>query len=330
MSTTSTPPAIEARGLTHRRGRGRRATHALDDCTFRIPAGSVCALVGPNGAGKSTLLQVAAGLLRPTGGGLAVLGGAPGAHRERVGYLDQEQPLYEHFTVADALALGARLNAGNWDAAHAARIVEDLDPRSRIRRLSGGQRTRVSLALALGKRPELLLLDEPMADLDPLARHEVMGVLLADVADRGTTVLLSSHVVAELAESCDHLLLLSGGRVRLGGSVDTLLDAHRVVTGRDLDLSAHTLVESRPAGRGLISLIRPRGPVPDTWQPEPPTLEELVLAHLRTPSAPALLMPETDPGADAGTEAGAEAGTRPRGDTGTDSGTDTGSGTAAA
>lgn len=321
MSTTSsTPAAIEARGLTHRHGRGRRATHALRDCTFRIPAGSVCALVGPNGAGKSTFLQVAADLIRPTGGGLAVLGGAPGVHRDRVGYLDQEQPLYGHFTVADALALGARLNAGNWDAAHAARIVEDLDPRSRIRRLSGGQRTRVSLALALGKRPELLLLDEPMADLDPLARHELMGVLLADVAERGTTVLLSSHVVAELAESCDHLLLLSGGRVRLGGSVDTLLATHRVVTGRDLELSAHTLVESRPAGRGLVSLIRPRGPVPDTWQPGPPTLEELILAHLRSPSAPALLTPEMDPGTGAGPRTGA----------GTGDGTDTGPGTAAA
>ncbi|WP_405778660.1 ABC transporter ATP-binding protein [Streptomyces sp. NBC_00859] len=304
MSTTSSAPAaIEASGLSLRYGRGRRAALALQDCSFRVPAGSVCALVGPNGAGKSTLLRIIAGLIRPdsgagTGGGTGttvdVLGAAPGTHRDRVGYLDQDQPLYGHLSIADTLALGARLNAGHWDAACAARIVEQgsLDPKSKIRRLSGGQRTRVALALTLGKRPELLLLDEPMAELDPLARQQLMGLLLADAAENGTTVLLSSHIVAELAYSCDHLLLLGDGRVRLGGSVEELLAAHTVVTGRGSDLSPHTVIESRPTGRGRTALIRPRGPLADGWQTQEPTLEELLLAHLRAPSSPAFLTPE--------------------------------------
>ncbi|OON80668.1 ABC transporter ATP-binding protein [Streptomyces tsukubensis] len=292
--SSATPAVIEANGVTHRHGRGRRATHALRECSFRVPEGSVCALVGPNGAGKTTLLRIVAGLVRPTSGSVGVLGAAPGTHRDRVGYLDQSQPLHENLSVADTLTMGARLNSGHWDARYAADIVAagGLDPQRGVRGLSGGQRTRLSLALALGKRPELLLLDEPMAGLDPLARRELMGVLLADAAERGTSVLLSSHVVAELAEACDHLLLIGGGRVRLGGSIDALLAAHRVVTSMDGDLSPHTVIESRPSGRGLTTLIRPRGPVRAAVRPEEPRLEEVILAHLRTPSAPALLLPD--------------------------------------
>lgn len=295
MSTTNSAPAvIEASGLTQRYGRGRRAALALEDCSFRIPAGSVCALVGPNGAGKSTFLRIAAGLLRPDSGTVSVLGAATGTHRDRVGYLDQNQPLYGHLSVADTLDLGARLNAGHWDAGYAARIVEqgDLDPGRRIRGLSGGQRTRVALALTLGKRPDLLLLDEPMAELDPLARQQLMGLLLADAAENGTSIVLSSHIVSELSYSCDHLLLIDDGRVRLAGSVDELIAAHTVVTGRGTDLAPHTVVESHPTGRGLTALIRPRGPLADSWQTQAPTLEELLLAHLRTPSSPAFLTPD--------------------------------------
>ncbi|WP_328329145.1 MULTISPECIES: ABC transporter ATP-binding protein [unclassified Streptomyces] len=298
MSTTSSgPAATEATGLTQRYGRGRPAALALEDCSFRIPAGSVCALAGPNGAGKSTLLRITAGLIRPAAGTVRVLGAAPGTHRDRVGYLDQDQPLYGHLSIADTLAIGARLNAGRWDAAYAAGIVEQggLDPQRRIRGLSGGQRTRVALALTLGKRPELLLLDEPMADLDPLARRQLMGLLLADAAENGTSILLSSHIVSELTYSCDHLLLLDDGRIRLGGSVEELLAAHTVVTGRGTDLAPHTVIESHPNGRGLTALIRPRGALADTWQTQEPTLEELVLAHLRTPSAPAFLTPDMRP-----------------------------------
>jgi ABC-2 type transport system ATP-binding protein len=285
-----TDTAFEAAALGKRFGRhGRRA---LDDCSFRLPAGRVCALVGPNGAGKSTLLALAAGLLAPTDGRLTVLGTTPAAARERLAYVAQDKPLHPQLTVADTLRLGHELNPRRWDAPTAARIVDegDLDPGAKIRSLSGGQRTRVALALALGKRPELLLLDEPMADLDPLARHQLMGTLMADAAEHGTTVVMSSHVVAELEGSCDHLLLLGGGRVRLAGPLEDVLAAHRLVTGPTGDLAPHTVVEARTTGRQVTALIRPQGRIADTWDATEPSLEELVLAHLRAPQAPALLL----------------------------------------
>ncbi|MCL8017443.1 ABC transporter ATP-binding protein [Streptomyces sp. AS02] len=284
-----TETAIEAAALSKRFGRRRK--QALDGCAFQLPAGRICAVVGPNGAGKSTLLSLAAGLLHPSDGTITVLGQAPAAAREQVAYVAQDKPLHPQLTVADTLRFGHELNQRRWDDRVAERIVAegDLDPDAKIRTLSGGQRTRVALALALGKRPELLLLDEPMADLDPLARHQLMATLMADAAERGTTVVMSSHVVAELEGACDHLLLLGAGRVRLAGPLDDLLAAHRLVTGRaDADLDPHTVVESRTTGRQLTALVRPEGPLDDTWQSTVPTLEELVLAHLRAPEAPAL------------------------------------------
>ncbi|MDT0270152.1 ABC transporter ATP-binding protein [Streptomyces sp. DSM 44915] len=283
------PAALEARELTIRHG--RRRTPALRDCSFRLPAGRVCALVGPNGAGKSTLLTLAAGLRRPTAGTLRVLGAGPAESRPRIGYVAQTRPLYPRLTVADTLRLGAELNRGRWDqdAAERAAYAAGLDPRSRVRALSGGQRTRVALALALGKRAELLLLDEPMADLDPVARHQLMGALLAAVAEHGTTVVMSSHVLAELEGTCDHLLLLDGGRIRLAGATDDLRAAHARLTGTASDFAPHTVVESGPTGRGHTALVRSRGPVDGAgWLVERPSLEELVLAHLRNPDAPAL------------------------------------------
>ncbi|MGW7079196.1 ABC transporter ATP-binding protein [Streptomyces sp. NPDC054866] len=294
-----TDTAIEAAALA--KSYGRRGD-ALRDCSFRLPAGRICAVVGPNGAGKSTLLALAAGLVRPTGGSVTVLGTTPAAAREHIAYVAQDKPLYPQLSIADTLRLGAELNPGRWDAGLAERVVREggLDPKARVRTLSGGQRTRVALALALGKRAELLLLDEPMADLDPLARHQLMGTLMAEAAEHGTTVVMSSHIVGELAESCDHLLLVSGGRVRLGGGTDDLVAAHALVTGRRPveELAPHTVVESRATGRGLAALIRPEGPVGDGWDVEEPSLEELLLAHLRSPEAPALLTPSTAPGAD--------------------------------
>ncbi|MEU2625023.1 ABC transporter ATP-binding protein [Streptomyces sp. NPDC007157] len=284
-----TDTAIAATALGKRFG--RRGGWALRDCGFRLPAGRVCAVVGPNGAGKSTLLALAAGLLGPTEGELTVLGTTPAEARSRVGYVAQDKPLYPQLTVGETLRMGADLNPGRWDAATAEHIVAggDLDPKSRVRALSGGQRTRVALALALGKRPELLLLDEPMADLDPLARHELMGLLMVEAAQHGTTIAMSSHVVAELEDSCDHLLLIGGGRVRLAGEIDDLLAAHtRVGAGADADLAPHTVVESRTTGRQLSAMIRPAGPLPADWRTDSPSLEELVLAHLRNPEAPAL------------------------------------------
>ncbi|WP_244792777.1 ABC transporter ATP-binding protein [Streptomyces sp. BJ20] len=288
-----TVPALEADALGKRFG---RRSWALRDCSFRLPAGRVCAVVGPNGAGKSTLLALAAGLLAPTEGTVRVLGAHPAAARPRVGFVDQDKPLYQQLTVAETLRMGADLNPGHWDADTARRVVAggDLDPDRRIRALSGGQRTRVALALALGKRPELLLLDEPMADLDPLARHELMGLLMGEAA-HGTTVVMSSHVVAELEDSCDHLLLVGGGTIRLSGEIDDLLAAHtRVTAPAAADLSPHEVVESRTTGRQLSAVIRPSGPLPDDWRTAAPSLEDLVLSYLRNPAAPALTpAPET-------------------------------------
>ncbi|ATL28822.1 ABC transporter ATP-binding protein [Streptomyces formicae] len=286
-----TDTAIEATSLSKHYGRRHRALH---DCSFRLPTGRVCAVVGPNGAGKSTLLALAAGLERPSSGTLTVLGAAPGEARARVAYVAQDKPLHPQLTIADTLRLGAELNPGHWDTATAERVVSGgLDPNARIRTLSGGQRTRVALALALGKRAELLLLDEPMADLDPLARHQLMGTLMATAAEHGTTVVMSSHIVGELADACDHLLLVGAGRIRLGGGIDDLVGAHRLVTGRGPveRLHPHTVVESRATGRGLSALIRAEGPVADDWDVEEPSLEELLLAHLRSPDAPALISP---------------------------------------
>ncbi|MFF8555266.1 ABC transporter ATP-binding protein [Streptomyces sp. NPDC015501] len=285
--------AIEAHGLGRTYGRGGGGHRALHDCSFRLPTGRVCALVGPNGAGKSTLLNLAAGLDRPTAGSLAVLGSTrPGDVRDRVAFVPQDKPLYPQLTVADTLWAGGELNPGRWDRATADRIAAPLPPKARVRSLSGGQRTRLALALALGKRPELMLLDEPMADLDPLARHELMGVLMAETAEHGTTIVMSSHILTELEGACDYLLFVDGGRVRLGGEAEDIVAAHALLTGRAQDLSPHTVVESRTTGRQLTALVRREGPV-DTaaWTVTQPSLEELLLAHLRSPDAPPLLTP---------------------------------------
>ncbi|MGW1013375.1 ABC transporter ATP-binding protein [Streptomyces termitum] len=271
-----TEPAIKAEdlGLRYRR---RGEAWALRNCSFSLPAGRVVAVVGPNGAGKSTLLSLAAGLLRPTEGRIA------GPARDRLAYVAQDKPLYGQLTVADTLRLGRELNPGRWDAAVAASIVTAgrLPGNARVRSLSGGQRSRLALALALGKRPEVLLLDEPMADLDPLARHELMGTLMADAADHGTTVVMSSHVLAELEGACDHLLLVQDGRIRLTGAIDELIAAHALLTGPVADLAPHTVVESRTAGRQLTALVRREGPVTGAWTAAEPSLEELLLAHFR-------------------------------------------------
>ncbi|MFJ9807871.1 ATP-binding cassette domain-containing protein [Streptomyces sp. NPDC101158] len=268
--------ALAAEGLGLRYG-GRQRRWALRECDLALPAGRICALVGPNGAGKSTLLALAAGLLRPTEGTLT----APG--RERLAYVAQDKPLHPRLTVADTLRMGRELNPGRWDEAAARRIIADeVDPHALVHELSGGRRTRVALALALGKRPELLLLDEPMADLDPLARHQLMGLLMADAAERGTTVVMSSHILAELEGACDHLLLLAGGRIRLAGEVDDLLAAHTLLTGPVADLAPHTVIDTRTTGRQLTALVRREGPLEGPWEATAPSLEDLLLAHLRT------------------------------------------------
>ncbi len=283
MSTNTN--AIETERLSKRYGRRT----ALDDCTVAIPTGHVVGLVGANGAGKSTLLQLAVGLLEPTDGTITVLGGRPGAgpaQLARVGFLAQDAPVYGNLTVGDHLQLGERLNPG-WDRALARRRIErfGLDPRQRAGRLSGGQRSQLALTIAIGKRPELLLLDEPVASLDPLARREFLADLMQLAAEHQPTVVLSSHLLSDVERVCDHVVVLAGGRVRVAGDVDDLLASHKVLTG------ARTVSTALPPGQTAISashtdrqttlLIRTAGPVHDPrWQVSDVGLEELVLAYM--------------------------------------------------
>ena len=234
-----------------RAGLGKRYGRrwALSGCTLEVPAGHVVGLVGPNGAGKSTLLELAVGLIEPTAGSIAVLGeevAATSAQLARVGFVAQEMPLYPALSVAEHLRLGAALNPG-WDAALAqARTARlGLDPGQRAGTLSGGQRAQLALTLAIAKRPELLVLDEPVASLDPLARREFLRGLMEFTAEHTVTVVLSSHLVAELERVCDYLILLADGRVQLCGEVDELLATHRRLSGPRRD---STRLPARPAG----------------------------------------------------------------------------------
>jgi ABC-2 type transport system ATP-binding protein len=294
--------AVEAVGLGKRYRRG----WALRDCTFRLPAGKVCALVGPNGAGKSTLLSLLAHLREPSAGTIRVFGADPAddGARRRIAFLAQDKPLYPNFTVDETLRLGRELNPG-WDQATALRILGDaaIPLTARVKTLSGGQRTRVALALALGKRAELLLMDEPMADLDPLMRLELLGALMAEAAEYGTTMVISSHILAELSEACDYVLLVNGGHVRLAGEVEDLKARHVTVvgvqdeneSGTPVELTGHTVVEKRVTGRQYTALIRPDGPVRGRCEVLEPTLEDMLLTYLRVPDAPSLLTPSAVP-----------------------------------
>jgi len=216
-----------------------RRRWALRDCTLAISDGSIVGLVGPNGAGKSTLLQLVVGLLAPTAGAVRVLGGTPDAAMRsgRIGFVAQDAPTYARLTVAEHLRLGAGLNRQRWDAAAAQARVErlGLPPRQRAGRLSGGQRAQLALTLALSKHPDLLVLDEPVAGLDPLARRAFLDEAAAAAADDGTAVVLSTHLVAELARTCTHVIVVAGGRIRLDGTVQELgavpAELERVVLG---------------------------------------------------------------------------------------------------
>ncbi|MEU9115870.1 ABC transporter ATP-binding protein [Streptomyces sp. NPDC048483] len=294
------PWAIEAEGL----GKKYRRGWALQDCSFRLPVGQVCALVGPNGAGKSTFLGTASRLVQQTTGTLKLFGVpvSDPAVLERVAFLAQDKPLYPRFTVAETLRLGRELNS-RWDQALAERIVRsgNVPFTARVGALTGGQRARVAFALAFGKRPELLLLDEPMANLDPVARGEMSGLLMAEAAEHGTTVLMSSHILSEMADMCDFLLVLAEGRLRMAGHIDDLVPAHRLVRGvasgdggRDGGVpeelrQQHTVVESRVTGRQFSAVIRPGGPLSDSWEAVTPNMEEVLLAYLRSPDAPTLI-----------------------------------------
>ena len=280
---------IEAVGAGKRFGR----RWALRESTLTVPAGRVVGLVGSNGAGKSTLLSLAVGLLRPTEGHITVLGGRPGHDAEqlaRVGFLAQDVPLYSGLTVGDHLRLGARLNP-RWDAtaAHARVARVGLDQAQRAGELSGGQRAQLALAVAIGKRPELLMLDEPVASLDPLARREFLADLMELAAD-GLSIVLSSHLLADVERVCDHLIVLAAGRVRLAGDVDDLLATHKVLMGarRDPDRlpADQTVIQQSHTDRQTTLLVHTTKPVLDpSWTVSDVGLEDLVLAYMATPSA---------------------------------------------
>ncbi len=286
--------AIETRALTKR----YRRVSALTECTVTVPEGRVSALIGPNGAGKTTLLRILAGLASPTSGTAWVLGGAPRqdpAFLAGIGFLAQETPLYRRFTAEDHIRIGAHMNP-RWEAPLArTRLVElriPLDRRAGA--LSGGQRAQVALALTLAKRPRLLLLDEPFAALDPLARQNFLATLTSAVADAGggLTVVLSSHLVTDLERVCDHLILLASSRVQLSGDIDTLLAEHKVLVGPRKDTApierAHTVVQTVTTARQSTLLVRLGGPVLDpVYQAEDVTFEELVLAYMGVGEGPA-------------------------------------------
>jgi ABC-2 type transport system ATP-binding protein len=276
---------IEACGL----GKAYRRAWALRDCTLAIPDGHVVGLVGPNGAGKTTLLRLATGMLAPTSGMIAVLGERPAAgpaQLARVGFVAQDTPAYARMTVADHLRLGAWLNPG-WDDSLARQRISQLglDPKQRAGSLSGGQRAQLALTLAMAKRPELLILDEPVAALDPLARREFLQGLMEAVAEQRLSVVLSSHLVADLERVCDYVVVLVASRVRVAGQVSDLLAAHRRLSGPRRDPA------TLPAGQEVITqshtdkqtslLVRTDGPVLDpAWAVTPVSLEDLVLAYM--------------------------------------------------
>jgi ABC-2 type transport system ATP-binding protein len=286
--------AVETYDLSKRYGRVR----ALTECTVTVPEGRVSALVGPNGAGKTTLLRILGGLARPTGGAACVLGDTPRqdpGFLAEIGFLAQEIPLYRRFTAEDHIQIGASMNP-RWDASLVrTRLTELRIPLDqRVGTLSGGQRAQVALALTLAKRPRLLLLDEPVAALDPLARRNFLATLTAAVADAegGLTVVLSSHLVIDLERVCDHLILLAGSRVQLCGDIDALLAQHKVLVGPRKDTApierTHEVVHTVTTARQSTLLVRLNGPVIDpAYQAEDVTFEELVLAYMGADEAAA-------------------------------------------
>lgn len=277
--------AIETEGLGKRFGR----KWALSECGLSIPAEKVVGLVGPNGAGKSTLLHLAVGLLRPDAGSIAVLGARPGASASqlaRVGFVAQETPTYAGFSIADHLRFGAWMNP-SWDADFAEQRIErlGLDPRQKAGKLSGGQRAQLALTLAVAKRPDLLILDEPVASLDPLARREFLQGLMEIVADHQTSVVLSSHLVADLERVCDYLVVLIDSRVQVAGGIDDLLANHHRLVGPRREISAlpadQHVIEASHTDRQSTLIVRTDRPILDpTWTVEGLSLEDLVLAYL--------------------------------------------------
>jgi ABC-2 type transport system ATP-binding protein len=284
--------AVRATGLGRRYGQA----WGLRDCTIEVPAGAIAGLVGPNGAGKTTLLQMIIGLLEPTEGQASVFGQISHAHAAatlaRVSYVAQDHPLYRDFSAADMFRFGRAMNPG-WDQELAAERMNALGipPKRKIKSLSGGQQAQVSLTMALAKRARLLVLDEPVASLDPIARLEFMRDVMAAAADTGLTVLIASHVVSELERLCDWLIVLTGGRLQLAGPADELIDAHHLLTVPRTTPNAQLpgiVIQRTDSDRHSAVLVRGDLTAPGAqqhpgWQADPVGFEQLVLAYLQRP-----------------------------------------------
>jgi ABC-2 type transport system ATP-binding protein len=290
---------------THALAKSYGQTKALQDCTLAIPEGHVVALVGPNGAGKTTLLNLAVGLALPTSGEITVLGGHPAGSfpaLDGIAFVAQDTPLYRNLSAADLIHETRNLNC-RFDQRYAEQRLDELGIalRQKAGEMSGGQQAQLALTLALGRRPHLLVLDEPMAMLDPLARIDFMATVMAAVADDGISVVLSSHVLAELERVCDYLVLLSRGRVQVVGEVDDLLAHHRVLTGPASEFERYrpkwnVVHASRDASRVHLRVRCGDNSdlVPPGWEARPLTLEELTIAYLREPEAAALPGPNRE------------------------------------
>jgi len=286
--------AVETWGLTKR----YRSAVALDGCTITVPRGRISALIGHNGAGKTTLLRILCGLARPSEGSVSVLGHTPGqgdtGFLAEIGFLAQDIPLYRRLAAEDHIAVGAHVNA-RWDAESVRARMRSLGiPLDRAAgKLSGGQRTQLALALTLAKKPRLLLLDEPVAALDPLARSQFLTALTEAVAGQDLTVLMSSHLVHDLEQVCDHLILISAAKVRLCGDIDAILAEHKILVGPRRDTATlertHQVIKTTHTPRQTTVLARLTGPVADPgWDAAEPGLEELILDYLgQQPARPA-------------------------------------------
>ena len=291
-------PALRTDRLGRRYGRA----WGLRDCTLEVPAGALAGLVGPNGAGKTTLLEMIIGLLEPTEGQVSVFGETSRAYQAatlaRVSYVAQDHPLYRDFSVADMFHLGAAMNPG-WDQELARARVDALGIplKRKVRQLSGGQRAQVSLTMALAKRAPLLVLDEPVSSLDPVARIEFMREARAAAADNGLTVIISSHVVSELERLCDWLIVLADGHVQLAGPTGDLIAAHRLLTvpraTPDAELPGRVIHRGDDGDGGRHTVVvrtDPVGPAVDAragWQAGPVSFEQLVMAYLQRPQGAA-------------------------------------------
>jgi ABC-2 type transport system ATP-binding protein len=273
-------------------GLGKRYGHswALHNCTLNIPAGHLTALVGPNGAGKTTLMNMLVGLTNPTEGTATVLGtdrpGSPAA-LDGIAFVAQDAPLYKSLSVADMLHLTRNLNR-SFDQQYAgARLAELKIPlKKKSGKLSGGQQAQLALTLALARHPRLLILDEPLAALDPLARQDFLSSVMTAMADEEVSVMLSSHALAELERVADYLVLLNEGEVRLAGEVEGLLAEHRMLTGPSAEAGLYANpVQVKQADAQAHLLVRSDGPVRPGWESTPVSLEELTLAYLRAPAA---------------------------------------------